>query len=263
MLNQSVSRSFNSWLSFLLDRKKLKRLGLKIFNKLVNKNLFAGFKQFKRVVMMLKDATDETAIKERQEQRNQKLITRILNRLTKKALVNCFELLAVNRNQRVKTRRLLNRYFGPMDSDFTRSAFRMWRAQVKSHSLQETILLLQHKDERIQLLEARLLLLEDKTQNLALSKAKSMIQMWQNKCLINTLNSWIVWTKSEIEDKIKLDRFVKKWKNLEMYAIFFGWKSTVVENKKNKLILRRFLQKLQNSTLSKVVLFWALFVKQR
>ena len=159
MLNQSVSRSFNSWLSFLLDRKKLKRLGLKIFNKLVNKNLFAGFKQFKRVVMMLKDATDETAIKERQEQRNQKLITRILNRLTKKALVNCFELLAVNRNQRVKTRRLLNRYFGPMDSDFTRSAFRMWRAQVKSHSLQETILLLQHKDERIQLLEARLLLL--------------------------------------------------------------------------------------------------------
>ena len=164
-----------------------------------------------------------------------------------KTLVNCFNNMKENRDVRKKTRRLLNRYFGPMENEMVRFGFRVWKDNVKSLSFAQQDELLQAKNDLIASLSAKLELLEDKTQNLALSKAKSMIQMWRNKCLINVFKSWCVFAKESVEGKCKMTRFIAKWKNAGVCKCLLAWRGFCVEEKKNKVILSRFLRRMQVS----------------
>jgi len=129
-------------------------------------------------------------------------------------------------------------------------------------SFAESASMIREKNEEIESLKARLELLEDKTQNLALSKAKSMIQMWQNKCLINCLNAWITFVKEAVEENTKMRRFVAKWRNATVAKCFLAWQIDSAEEKRNRVVLGRFLQRMQNNVLAKCFVGWGWFARE-
>jgi len=127
MLNLTVTRSFNSWCGFVADRLRLKKLGLKIFNKVVLGELYSGWSQFCSQILLAKDAADEFLQHQKKQERDQLVLLKFCNRMVRKTLCDCFDSIKNNWVVRKKTRRLLNRYFGPMESDFVKCAWRIWR----------------------------------------------------------------------------------------------------------------------------------------
>jgi len=143
-------------------------------------------------------------------------------------------------------RGLLNRCLGGREVGLKSAAFRTWNHFAAAATEEE--LANENDDLRTQLdamkadndeISAKYNLmvnnmgdLQKKQQEQAMRSATKMIQMMKGKAITSTLMAWKQFTKEAVEDRIKMQRFIAKWKNQGVAKCFMGWTQYVEEEKR-------------------------------
>jgi hypothetical protein len=89
-----------------------------------------------------------------------------------------------------------------------------------------------------------------------------MIKMMVSKCLMTTLAAWIQYTREEKEDRVKMERFIRKWKNQGINKCFMGWTQYIAEEKKYRAIVKRFVMRMNSGCLIRCYSAWVNMIRE-
>ena len=98
--------------------------------------------------------------------------------------------------------------------------------------------------------------LQKQKQEQAMRSATKMIQMMKGKALTSTFMAWKQYAKDELADKVKILRYLAKWKNQGVSKCLIGWKTMIAEDKKYKTIVKKFVMRMNNGCVVRVFQSW-------
>ena len=283
MLNMEVFKCFRTWSEFKLQRRATRKMARRVFGRCIFDKVFAAFDLWKAVFdedemrarrkrafivlgrMLNKNLSKGWLVWKAQaaEAKRQESILRLFaKKMILRGVLKCWESWLFLVNKRKMVRRLMSRMINGKDALLVASSFASWRDACRERGWHEVNLLLDEKTRRIDVLEARLNMLETRNVEMGMKSAKKMVQMWRSKSLIRTFSGWRLWTQELIEERVKMDRFLRRWKNNSLSKCYETWVGVVEESKKYKRVVRKFLARVQKKGLTTCFVHWVHYVQK-
>ncbi|GMH93344.1 hypothetical protein TL16_g12603 [Triparma laevis f. inornata] len=82
------------------------------------------------------------------------------------------------------------------------------------------------------------------------------------QCLINVLQAWKTYAKTEIEDRVKMNRFLSRWTNQSLSRCYDAWKNYAKEEIRCRTVVAKFLKRWISQCLTKCFLAWAFDLRE-
>ena len=173
-------------------------------------------------------------------------------------------------------RGLLNRMLGGKEVMLRSAAFKKWSIvarQATEGELHSELEEMRDRNEEltkmIEDLQAKYTLLEGsmgevliKKQEQAMRSAQKMIQMMKGKALTSTFMAWYAFAREAKEDRVKMERFLAKWRNQGVSKCYLAWTQYVAEEKRYRYLVNRFLQRLNNGVVFRIFASWVDLVEE-
>ncbi|GMH89647.1 hypothetical protein TrST_g3525 [Triparma strigata] len=201
-----------------------------------------------------------------------KFALKMKNQKAHSAIVTWKELVG----KRKWARGLLNRLLGGKDVLLCSAAFRQWyrvhnqldaqdnenRLADMEAKIEEQAALLNEMAAMNKLLENSLGAMQKQKHEAAMKSAQKMIRLMKGKALTSTFMAWIAFTKEAVGERVKMTRFLAKWKNQGLSKCYMAWTQYVTEEKRYRYLVNRFLQRLNNGVVFRIFAAWVSMIEE-
>ena len=239
--NQSKGSAFSAWKELVQIRRRERYLMNRVFNRLVNHNIFTAFQKLKWHFHDENKHELEMSVKDLQEKANTLQVTLLerdheFQELQAKYNVLVLkygeELDGLQKEREKLTQKLISKVVSTMVGQSLSYCFQTWKT-----------------DARKSIRERRVL--------------KRFVDQWQGRRVTIMFESWRQYTKKNVHSRRLVRRFISKWKMLEVAGCFASWNDVIRQKKVNRIIIQRMVDRMRSSSRARCFTTWKCFVDDR
>jgi len=244
------------------EAERKKELGMKMIQKMMHGCLATTLQGWKEFV------------------KNEKHYRVVMARFAKKLHMRCANSAYMQWCHYVKERKwlrgLLNRLLGGKEVMLMSAAFKSWQSMASAATYDEL-----HGDldryaaenddlkKQLEELQAKFAVLEGSMgeilkskQDQAMRSAQKMIRLMKGKAMTSCFMAWCKYVKDAVEERVKMERFLAKWKNQGISRCYMAWQQYVSEEKRYRYLVKRFVSRMNNGVMFRIFAQWTELVAE-
>jgi hypothetical protein len=244
------------------EAERKKELGMKMIQKMMHGCLATTLQGWKEFV------------------KNEKHYRVVMARFAKKLHMRCANSAYMQWMHYVKERKwlrgLLNRCLGGKEVLLKSAAFKTWQDAASAATYDELHRELDtyaSKNEeltnQLEELQAKFSMLEGSMgdilkskQEQAMRSAQKMIRLMKGKAMTSCFLAWCSFVKEAVEERVKMERFLSKWRNQGISKCYMAWQQYVEEEKRYRFLVKRFVSRMNNGVIFRIFAQWTEMVAE-